>query len=345
MKKKILHNYFVWTILEDLTRTHSLTRTCIDLDVDLSQASKWLKRLEKELKVALIDRQARPLDLTDFGKENLSLIRQMLNGLRQIETNAELLSRKGKRLVRLGLPTEMMTHYVLEILEHFEKSHQEMQFEIIEGITTDSILEGEVDIAFLPFLVNDPRLDFFPIGSARTFLVAAPSYLQKHQPLESVQDLKKHSIILRKSPNYPRAIYLYNGNERFDLTSGTQVNQLDKAQKFAKGWIPPKFVFREGASMLVSALMGQGIAADLPPSFMFEELKKGNLRIILSGWHREDWTTGLVTRKKEVHKEVSELVVYLQKEIAELTEYFEKTFSLTDQFSIAKNSKASQKEN
>ena len=76
--KESFENLRAWRILEAIDRKKSITKASIEQDISLSNASKLIGKLEKGLGCPVINRTARPVQLTDYAKKLMPAVRDLL---------------------------------------------------------------------------------------------------------------------------------------------------------------------------------------------------------------------------------------------------------------------------
>ena len=82
----------VWKLFLDLRHSGSIRKTAEQYGRDSAEISRTLSKLEKELKVPLLDRRSRPFRLTETGEELFPLVEDMVG--RSEEHTSELQSRE-----------------------------------------------------------------------------------------------------------------------------------------------------------------------------------------------------------------------------------------------------------
>ena len=95
---------------------------------------------------------------------------------------------------------------------------------------------------------------------------------------KSPEQLIEHTGILKVGTNFPAANYLVRNKEHRTVF-----------------W---KQVVRHGDMLNIkdAVLRGYGIAVDIPLGMVLDELKRGELVMVLDGWHRDFWNYTIVTR-------------------------------------------------
>lgn len=143
------------------------------------------------------------------------------------------------------------------------------------------MLEGNTDIAWFGFKPQEhPNLMTYRIGLNRTFMMATPKYLHEHKPIKTIDDLKDHVILLRDSKNPSSA-------RRLETPQG--LLELSESQPC---------LFGDALSCKTRVLASEGIAFDLTPGFMLQELVNCQVVPVLPLWHREPWDIHLAYLKR-----------------------------------------------
>ena len=62
---------------------------------------------------------------------------------------------------------------------------------------------------------------------------------------------------------------------------------------------------------------GEGIAVDLPGSFIQSDIDKGILKPVLLGWHRKPWIKNIFIRRSEKRKEVIDFAEWFMQQESE----------------------------
>lgn len=302
------NNLLNWKLLESLERTGNLTQACIENDCDLSTASRRLAALEEDLGVSLLDRRRKPMQPTRFVKTNLSLIRRIVRLHDELlEEAAKELSSRNDKFIRFGLTTSAIVHGVVGLINKFNTEYPDIEIQLVPDMDHTSVMNKEVDISLVPYEPKESELTVLPIGQCFTLLVASPAYLAKRGEPKIITDLNDqgHTLLLKRKPFYPEAEDLVYGNLIYDFYTG-QLRKLkdNKEGAFGKkgaGKVTTKFVGDQNG--YISALSGEGIAVDLPLSFIKRDLMGGSLVPVLKGWKRKPWSRNLVVHKENSHWE------------------------------------------
>lgn len=241
-------------------------------------------------------------------KTNLSLIRRIVRLHDELlEEAAKELSSRNDKFIRFGLTTSAIVHGVVGLINKFNTEYPDIEIQLVPDMDHTSVMNKEVDISLVPYEPKESELTVLPIGQCFTLLVASPAYLAKRGEPKIITDLNDqgHTLLLKRKPFYPEAEDLVYGNLIYDFYTG-QLRKLkdNKEGAFGKkgaGKVTTKFVGDQNG--YISALSGEGIAVDLPLSFIKRDLMGGSLVPVLKGWKRKPWSRNLVVHKENSHWE------------------------------------------
>ena len=126
--------------------THERFRDAAEsLGVTESAISHQVKRLEEQLRVALIDRSGARATLTETGRRYLE---QIEPALLQIQAATEaLLPASGRSAVRLTLPPSLAASWLIPRLGGFEREQAEIDLQLITSTRVIDLLRDKVDLA------------------------------------------------------------------------------------------------------------------------------------------------------------------------------------------------------
>ena len=94
----------VWKLFLNLRNSGSIRKTAEQYGHDSAEISRTLSKLEKELKVPLLDRRSRPFRLTEMGEEIFPLVEDMLGRYEEILEKIEQKANKESAVIRIMVP-------------------------------------------------------------------------------------------------------------------------------------------------------------------------------------------------------------------------------------------------
>lgn len=115
-----------------------------------STISQQLARLEESVGHSLIDRTARPLQLTASGEYLIGYAQRILT--LQQEAEAVLKDPAGSIPIRIGLPEDMMSTAMAEVFGLFAQEHRTIRLDVTSGLSrnlTERYRNGELDIVIV----------------------------------------------------------------------------------------------------------------------------------------------------------------------------------------------------
>lgn len=193
--------------LEDLeaflriTEAKSLTAAAKRLRLPKSTLSRRLARLEQHLGAQLLVRTTRKLHLTETGSAYLERVAPALSRIEEATRAAREERDSPKGHVRMSAPFDLGTTWLPPLLNAFREKYPEITLEVLlEGRRVDLVGEG-IDIALRAAAqLADSSLVARRIASAEIGLWASATYLKKRGTPKTVDDLKKHDVLVLGSP-------------------------------------------------------------------------------------------------------------------------------------------------
>lgn len=310
-----------WRVIDAISRTGSLKGASIELGISLSNASKLVKSMENYLGVELLDRSKKPALLSVFALNQLHLVRDLISIDQALEQSVTHFKTQAKiRKIRYGLPTCCIASHVIRFLEDYRKIRPLIDIEIFSSVGIEEIRNGLVDIAFFMYEPQrEPDLNYLPCGICANMMVASRDYLNKFGIPQKVEDLSEHKLLLTRKDGVVDPEVIYSGSEAFDLNTfkHTKVDSEGNTKTLYSPREPiganPNIQYGNDYSSYISALEGQGIAIDLPLSFVGDRLLGKELVPVLPRWHRKRWRKFMVYKKESAgYEEVDHFARWYQ---------------------------------
>ncbi|MGF1731566.1 LysR family transcriptional regulator [Photobacterium kasasachensis] len=256
-----------------VVKNNSFTLAADELVLSKSVISKQVQQLEKELQCTLIQRTTRTLSLTDEGRYLYEQYSKIIDDLHRCH---DTLSQKNETVggtLRVRLPI-VLEHdlRLMRILSEFMISYPSVELEVTYGYTLDDLVGDNIDLAFHIGELPDSSFKCRKVKEIKTFVVASPSYLEKHGKPETPADLNDHTCM-----NYRSCLTKDKWKFHVDDNSYESVNLKSKIRS-------------DSESLLVEmARQGVGVACAL--DFLAEKyLANGELVSLISDY---TWATEL----------------------------------------------------
>ncbi|WP_367828633.1 LysR family transcriptional regulator [Shinella sp. S4-D37] len=212
-----------------VVETGSFSAAAKSLGATPSSASKSISRLENLLGAKLFRRSTRVLMLTAEGE---AFYERVMPLLREIENATDVLQSHGaiSGRLRISLPGEMGRLLVRSIFSGFLPSHPDISLEI--GMTDShvDILRDNYDIAFRVGHTDHNGLMSRTLAHLDMVLVAAPSLIERHGRVQTVDGLRRLPFARYSVEGRPYPIRFADGLEvhpqgRLDLDSATAIKE------------------------------------------------------------------------------------------------------------------------
>ena len=162
----------------------SFTRAAEILNYSQSGISRMIGDLEKEWKVALLERSRTGVKLTSDGTKLLPYARSVCEEYQKLQMQIDDLNGLQSGLIRIGTISSIATHWLPNIIAEFQKKYPNIDYELLLGHYADIeewILEGRVDCGFLR-LPTIPDLDTQFLEQDRLLVV-----LSQNHPLSNCE--------------------------------------------------------------------------------------------------------------------------------------------------------------
>lgn len=234
-------------LLESIDQTHSLTRSAKEMDLTQSALSHTIKKMEKELGVALVQREVHGVHLTQDGKTLLPYVHGVTREYRQFEEMVHSLHGLQKGSITIGTYSSMAIHWLPGIMKEFQQKYPNIQIHLREGYAEEIcqwIQQESVDFAFMSQL-SEFKYDFIPFQKD-------PLYAVVPEDFEWEGDFP-----LSQFENYP-FIASEDGVDEDVMHTLSNMN------------CPVSFYCRDDHSII--SLVNHGLGISLLPSLMLEDI-------------------------------------------------------------------------
>ena len=182
-------------VFHAVAQAGSFTHAGEELNLSQSAVSRQISALEEELGVTLFHRHARGLILTESGETLYETAHDVYDRLSfaqaQITDNKTKPSGDLRITTTVGFGSTWLTPRMKQFVEHYPDIN-------VGLICQDRELDlgmREADVAIRMTEPTQPDLVKRKLLTVRNFIFASPGYLEKHGPINEVEDLEDHMII------------------------------------------------------------------------------------------------------------------------------------------------------
>lgn len=179
-----------------VARVGSLTHAAQQMGLSQSAISRQIQSLESSLKVALFQRHARGLSLTEAGETLLRTAEDVSHQLNLVTARIRESTTSPSGELRVTTTMVLGTHWLTQLLPEFHKAYPDIHLTLLLDDREYDLATREADVAIrmLP-PEQDSDLIFRNIMRMELGLFASRSYIAEHGQPASLADLINHQVL------------------------------------------------------------------------------------------------------------------------------------------------------
>lgn len=183
------------SVLVAVAEAGSLSAASRRLGTPLATVSRKLFELEAHLKVRLVTRSTRQMNLTEAGRAYVEACRRIIEQVEDAERKVagEYLTPKGHLTVTA--PIVFGRRHLQPVVLGFLDAYPEIDLRLVLVDSLVNLLEEGVDLALRIGPLPDSGLIAARIGETRHVVCASPAYLARRGRPRTPQDLAGHACI------------------------------------------------------------------------------------------------------------------------------------------------------
>ena len=166
-------------VIRDIAQTSSISRAAEMNGISQSAASQLVRQLEKQLRVELLDRTKRPLQLTAAGKLYASASRDIVRRYGEMESQLEALRKELAGTVRVASIYSTGLYQMARMKERFEERYAQANIHL-DYMRPDKVYqavrEDRADLGLVSYPNPGKNLTAIPWRSERMVLVCHPAH-------------------------------------------------------------------------------------------------------------------------------------------------------------------------
>lgn len=172
----------------------SFTAAALSLGLPKSSASQAVSQLEAHLKVQLLYRTTRRVQMTHDGQAYYERCREVLAELDELDSMFSV-TRELKGALRIDMPVSLARNFLVPRLPEFLGQHPGLDIELsCTDRRVDVVAEG-FDCVIRVGALSDSTLMSRPLGLMRMGNYASPDYLARHGEPKTLDELAHHHLI------------------------------------------------------------------------------------------------------------------------------------------------------
>jgi LysR family transcriptional regulator for bpeEF and oprC len=282
-----------------IAETRSFSAVAKERRIGQPAVSKQISALEAELGTELLHRNARPIALTEAGREFYHSAQRILGDFESTTSRIGRGQTAPGGVVRVAVPPSFARLHMITKLAAFFERYPDIAVELGTSESPTSLIEDGFDLAIHSGDLADSSLVARRIAQTLTILVATPQFLARHSLPRSIDELR----------SLPAIPFIQNG--------AVQTWEFSATQR-----ITPSGAFRVGdlEQLRVGVLEHLGIAQ--APAWLFAaELREGTVLRLLTAHER---TVAISAVRPAIRRVPTRVRVFM--------EHLEASFALCTQF-------------
>jgi DNA-binding transcriptional LysR family regulator len=139
-------------VLRAIRQTGSFSGAADELDYTQPAVSKIVASLERELGTVLVDRETRPIRLTDAGAALARHAEEMLERLRTAEAEVQAIAQLDSGTLSVGVFSSAGAAFFVDALRELRARHPAIRVSITEGMPSalvETLRAGDLDLAIV----------------------------------------------------------------------------------------------------------------------------------------------------------------------------------------------------
>lgn len=249
-------------IFVTVANMQSFTKAAELLEIEKSTVSSKVSQLEKSLKIRLLQRTTRKVNLTEAGQHYLAYCEKALEQLEQGEQYLNGLSDTPQGLLRICLPQNMAAVLLKTIIPKFLTQNPEVKLEIIQTNQPPDLLNENYDLAVLfgGHEVADNSFIYRKIHQSDWVIVASKYYLASKEKVTNFEQLTQLDNIA----------CLQKGNSAYSMLTPS-ITWSGKKITF-----DPRFLINNMNDAIEAVKQGIGFAV-VPKNMVWKGVESGEL--------------------------------------------------------------------
>lgn len=175
--------------------------------------SRYIKALEEELGVVLIDRSRSTITLTDEGKRFMDYAQRLVNIQQEAVANLSAKTEQIQGLLNIGASTVPGLYLLPQRLADFKQLHPRVEISLTildSSAVMENILNYSFDLGFVGSVVEDKHFSFQPVGEDELLLVTPPGLLPERENGTgdgiTVEDCLPYTLLVRERGSATRLL-------------------------------------------------------------------------------------------------------------------------------------------
>lgn len=212
-----MENFVDIPIFLAVVEENSFTRAAEKLGLTSSAVSKRVSNLEEHLKVKLLNRTTRKVELTESGERYIEFAKQAYKAIQDAENTATENDNMPTGTLRVSAPVTFGHEVLAELLPIFLQKYPQLSIEIelTDVFTKVKIEDFDVILTAAHFFNSAYSATNLSIDEAR--VVASPEFLSKYGTPETPEELVNFNCLLPSSHLIPNQWVFFKGTDEIKV--------------------------------------------------------------------------------------------------------------------------------
>lgn len=199
-----------------ICKLRNLSAVGRSLGISTPMVSRYLKEMENWAGVRLVHRNSRLLTLTPAGEKIFERTTKIDDLSREIESMSPKSSLNG--MLRVSCNHVVARNLVTPLIFQFLESNPGIEMSLTVKSETVNLIEERIDLAISVSNQPDPNLIAKKIGTMDYVVCASPAYLEKHEEIKNLSDLRFHNCLCYNETQIKKWFFYNQGNELAEVT-------------------------------------------------------------------------------------------------------------------------------
>lgn len=173
----------------------SLKAAAEQIGSDPSAVSRRISALEARLGVKLLERSTKRSTPTEAGQDYYDGMRRIVDEQMALEAHVTGLVDKPTGRLSVTAPVDFGAKFVAPVLAKLQDEAPDLTIDLRLGSAFSDLIGQGLDVAIRIGQLEDSSLIAKRLAFVPRVLVAAPSYLERYDPIETARDLERYDFI------------------------------------------------------------------------------------------------------------------------------------------------------
>jgi DNA-binding transcriptional LysR family regulator len=178
-----------------VSQLKSFARAAEALDISKSHVTTRIGNLEKAIKMSLLARTTREVNLTNDGKDFLRYCKSVME---KVEGMENFLDKRNEisGTLRIVIPPYFSRYHIVPYLEEFLKLYPNLRLDITLTENPVKIIEEGYDLQIRIQIPEEENLEVAKLMTNHKIVCASPEYIEKHGKPKHPNDLIEHNCVI-----------------------------------------------------------------------------------------------------------------------------------------------------